>query len=105
MKSKEQKRKITIVQMLAVDKRIYTLRYKQAQITKRITPLKVTLRQFIQQHKEEIEVYIAHDHKFSMLAWAVDKIKRGYFGTDVSLNQMQQIIVELANAKLLEYKP
>lgn len=83
MKTKKQ-RKITIAQIRAVEKKLETLQHKQANITKQITPLKITIRKYIQQNMEACEAWLG------ILGWAVDKIKRGYFG-DAHLRNLRDI--------------
>lgn len=100
MKTKKKQRKITIVQLSVVEKKLVVLQHKQATIAKQITPLKITVRKYICQNMEAIETYLASGHKYGMVGWAVDKIKRGYFGTDVKMHQLKNIISELREAGL-----
>lgn len=102
MKTKKRSQ-VTVEQVYAIKKKLFSLQYKRAQIVKQTTPLKVMLREFIQQHMEEVETYIvSHRREHSILGWAVDKIKRGYFGIDTNLQKLLDVIQSLENAKLLD---
>lgn len=98
MKAKKQ-RKITVVQIRAAEKKLKMLQLKQSQIVKQTTPLKVVIRKYIQQNMQEIEAHLG-GKECGMLWWAVDKIKRGYFG-DANLQNLVNIIRVLREAGLL----
>lgn len=100
MKAKKQ-RKITVAQINVVEKKLLVLQRKQARITKQATPLKVTLRKYIQQNMETLRRYVSEPKtKYSMLSWSVGQIKHGYFG-DARFRHMLETIKELREANLL----
>lgn len=100
MKTKK-RRKITVAQVRATEKKLKTLQLKSAQIVKQTTPLKITIRKFIQQNMEEIEVHIVSQlNKYGILGWAIDKIKRSYFG-DANLQTLSEIVCALKDAGFL----
>lgn len=94
MKAKKQ-RKITFSQLETIRQKLFRLQYKRAQIVKQLTPLKITVRKYIQQNMAEIEVYLVWAGKHGMLAWAANKIKRGYF-YDAHMGNIQEIITAIA---------
>ena len=82
MKTKKRKqRKITDAQVKTLEKKLIVLSHKQTRITKQITPLKITLRKYIQQNMEALEAHVTPPGiEHNKIRWAMDKIKRGYFG-------------------------
>ena len=99
--AKTKAKSITIIQMEAAKKKITTLRKQEQKLTKQITPLKILVRKFIQEHEESVTLASGINGKFYLLPWALDKIRRGYFGTDVNLSTLVQIMDELTAAGLL----
>lgn len=98
MKAKKQ-RKIAFVQLETISKKLLRLQYKKSQIVKQVTPLKITVRKYIQQNAKELEIYqaqvmIMEAKGRGMLNWAVDKIKRGYFA-DANMKNLQEIILAI----------
>lgn len=96
MKTKKQ-RKITIAQLNAVEKKLIVLQHKQAAIVKQVTPLKLTVRKYIQQNMKPLAQYAGG---VGMISWAIDKIRRGYFGTDTHLGNLREIIAALKKTGL-----
>ena len=91
MKTKKQK-KITLVQVKALEKKLIVLQNKRQRMVAQTTPLKIILRKFIQQNMEAVLRYAAGDGPGSAdLNWAADKVKRGYFGIDTNLEQLVRI--------------
>lgn len=85
------KRKITIAQVRALEKKLIVLEDRRQQVVHQTTPLKATLRKFIQQNAVAIQRYAdRHGPGSSKLHWALDKIKRGYFG-DAKLKDLIEI--------------
>lgn len=90
MKTKKQ-RKITDIQLKALGKKLIILGHKQTRITKRITPLKTTLRKYIQQNMEALEAHTTPPRiEHNKIRWAMDKVERGYFG-DATLKDLIEI--------------
>lgn len=107
---KQKQRKITTAQVRALEQKLITLENKRAAIAAQTTPLKVTLRKYIQQNMEEIQHYLTTNKiqyritstgASGALAWAVTKISCGYFG-DANLKNLIKIAQELKESGLLE---
>jgi len=99
---------VTEKQMRRVQNDIPKLQKKLSAVMKQITPLKVTVRKFFQQNKDVIQKLLddlkagqVPYHQYNNIAWAMDKIKRGYFGTDVKLAGLQAILTELQQHNLV----
>ncbi|MEK0336599.1 MAG: hypothetical protein QQN41_04095 [Nitrosopumilus sp.] len=100
MKTKENN-KTSVTKELEID--IEDLFEMEKELKQQITPLKIQLRRWLQLNKDRITKFLKtgkNDTKYYDISWAMDKINRGYFGTDVHLSTMIQIIKQLKKAKL-----
>lgn len=95
MKTKKP-RKITIAQLNAVEKKLVVLQHKRAAIAKQLTPLKITVRKYIQQNMKPLAQYAGG---VGWVSWAITKIRRGYFA-DAHLGNLIDIIRKLKEAGL-----
>lgn len=98
MKVKKQ-RKITAIQLRAVEKKLKILEQQRQRIAARTIPLRATLKEFILQNGIALERYSRAAHPGSArLTWALSKIKRGYF-YDATLKRLVAIAHILDNVK------
>ena len=98
---KQKQRKITTAQVRALEQKLITLENRRRAIALRVTPLKVTLRKYIQQNMEALELYLLEHGEVGIINWAMWKIKHGYFA-DAKLKQLIEIVQELSVAGLLK---
>jgi len=87
----KKRRKITPVQIKALMRKLIVLRRKRDQIVRRTTPLRATLRVFIQQNMKALEAHVTPPRiEHNKIRWAMDKVKHGYFG-DATLKDLVEI--------------